>query len=110
MAEGVRDLFKELRGRAAAWLRRQQLAAAYGQLFTSIDGTLVLNDLLREAGVLETSMSAEPHETSFREGKRAMALYILDKLRWAPGELAALAQERTADQMAELAGAQGEAA
>lgn len=111
MADGVANL----RQRAAAWLKRgggltkrQALAAAYQEIFATPAGKLVLNDLLREGGVLEVSyVPGDDAGTHFNDGKRALALHVLHRLRWAPGELATLAQERTEEQLAEM---QGEAA
>lgn len=74
--------------------RRIALARAYRNVFASPgppgDAQLVLHDILREGGILSTSV--EPGLTKFNEGKRALALYILARLRWKEGDAVRLAE------------------
>jgi hypothetical protein len=78
------------------WLRKRRLAAAYRAVFGSPEGKLVLADLLRRGGILETShVPGDACSTAFQEGRRAMALDIIAELRWSDGELVQLAQQRS---------------
>jgi hypothetical protein len=76
--------------------KRAMLLHAYAQTFVhSPAGEIVLLDLLREGGILSVSYQAEdPHQTSFNEGRRSMALTILERLRWTEGDLMQLALAR----------------
>lgn len=84
---------------------RLRLARAYQATFDTLDGKRVLHDILREGGVLTTSMfeGDQGHATAFREGKRALALHVLERLRWSEAEIVAFAQERTSAQINEFA-------
>lgn len=76
--------------------RQYELAQSYQAVFASphfIEGEIVLRDFLREAGILEVQF--DPSDSRFYDGKRAMALYLLQKLRWSPGELAKLGEQIT---------------
>lgn len=78
--------------------QRRRLAGAYTECFATPAGELVLRDLLRICGVLETShQPADAYETAFREGRRSVALEILGRLRWSEAEMVELAKERTAE-------------
>lgn len=81
---------------------RAKLGAAYRRLFESPDGQVVLADLMNRCGLLQTSMTAgEPHMTSFREGRRAIALEIAQLMQWSEMEILALARQRTAEALRE---------
>ena len=77
-------------------LRRQlRLRAAYRDVFATPAGELVLHDLLRRAGILSTSVVlGSPEATHVNEGRRQLALEILQQLRWSEGDLAKLAAQR----------------
>lgn len=83
--------------------RRVSLAHAYRETWESPVGRIVLLDLLREGGVLETSVvdDGSGFMTNFKEGRRSLATHIMDRLRWQEGELVALAAERTAERLAQ---------
>ena len=68
--------------------RRISIIAAYKTVFTSIDGQVVLKDLVARAGLLE----AEPGK--FAAGRRSIVLEILKELRFDETALMALAAER----------------
>ena len=91
-------------------LRRQlRVNAAYQRLFETDDGKLVLLDLLAAGNLLQTSVIVDaPHMTSFNDGKRALALHIIERLRWSEGELVALAMRRTAAQISDAEASIGE--
>lgn len=81
--------------------KRKELAHAYATTFNSPGGKIVLQDLLRKAGLLEVAHEpGDAHTTAWRDGRRSMALEIIEALRWTEGELVALAQEQTAEQIA----------
>jgi hypothetical protein len=79
-----------------AELAKAQLAliGAYRELFENHPaGRMVLTDLLREGGVLSISFQpGDPHATAFNDGKRAMALHVMERLRWSEGQLLQLAR------------------
>lgn len=90
----VRRLFPERH-------RQYELAQSYQATFANphfLEGQIVLRDFLRESGILEVAY--DPSDSRFYDGKRAMALYLLDKLRWSPGELAQLGEQITFAQLA----------
>jgi len=68
--------------------RRIALVKAYKEVFGSIDGQIVLKDLIARAGILE----AEPGK--FAAGRRSIVLEILQNLRFDETALMALAAER----------------
>jgi hypothetical protein len=83
-----------------AWRRRVRLNRAYRALFDSVDGALVLQDLLQRGGVLATSVTgAGADDVHFREGRRSLALDILSELRWSEMEVLQLAREKTGEQL-----------
>lgn len=83
--------------------KRKALAHAYQGTFNTPHGQIVLHDLLRKAGILEVAHEpGDPHTTAWRDGRRSMALEIINALRWTEGELVALAQQQTADEIAEV--------
>lgn len=80
----------------AVFMRRARLNEAYRITFDGTEGKRVLADILEKAGVLQTSVVAgDAYMTAFNEGKRALALTIIDEMRWSPMQLLALAEERT---------------
>lgn len=87
--------------RKSAVATNEKLAAAYSAVFESPDGRIVLADLLARAGMLEVStVFGDPYATHFRDGRRALALEIVNLLRWSEMELLQLAKERTAETLA----------
>ena len=68
--------------------RRITLIAAYKVVFSSLDGQVVLKDLIARAGILE----AEPGK--FAAGRRSIVLEILQQMRFDETALMALAAER----------------
>lgn len=84
----------------AAFRRRSALASAYTTLYRMPEGKMVIDDLLRKAGLLEVShVIGDPSTTAFRDGRRSMGLEVLDAMRWTEGELVKLAQEQTAERL-----------
>lgn len=78
--------------------RYGRMPRAYQRVFYTDDGAQVLRDLAREANALSTSMHAgDPQITAFQEGKRAMFLHIVDKLRWTERDLIKLAEAAARD-------------
>lgn len=77
---------------------------AYRSVFETDAGAIVLRDLAKFAGALETSVEAgDPQMTAFQEGRRAVFLHIAEKLRWNERDLLKLA-EASAAAAAENAG------
>lgn len=62
--------------------RDREIIAAYGRVFNSADGEVVLNDLKESCNGNSTSFVAgDPHFTAFKEGQRAAYLGILEILK-----------------------------
>ena len=53
-------------------------------LFNSKEGERFLEDMKKRYGVYSPTWSAEPHETSYREGQRSVVLYLMSLLRDEP--------------------------
>jgi hypothetical protein len=97
------DLLERMRKLGGTFLRRVRLSESYKATFGTPEGKRVLADILKRAGMLETSMvEGDPAMTSFNEGKRALALSIIDELRWQPMDLVALAEARADDETRSL--------
>ena len=80
--------------------RQRRLAAAYHAVFGTTEGAIVLRDLLSLGGMLETSHTpGDTAHTAFQEGRRSLALEIVNRLRWTETELHTLAAERTTDRL-----------
>lgn len=79
--------------------KQLDLADAYQRVFGTPEGQLVLRDLIGQGGVLE--IAADPADSRFYDGKRALALHILHRLRWSVSELQALGQEITYETLME---------
>ncbi len=62
---------------------RKELKHAYKRLFKTDDGKIVLNDLEKFCGFLNTSTNVEwnPYQTFFAEGRRRVFLRIIGMLR-----------------------------
>lgn len=89
------DLITRMRAMGEAFLRRARLSENYKAVFNHGAGKIVLADILKKGGVLETSVVAgDVQMTAFNEGKRSLALSIVEELRWNPMDLLALAEER----------------
>lgn len=61
--------------------QRLRIHQSYQTVFEQPQGRDVLHDLLREAGMFSTSQTHDPHKTAFNEGKRYIALFVLNRLR-----------------------------
>lgn len=80
---------------------RLQIATAYQRVYESAEGRDVIHDILREGGVLSVAhVEGDPGTSQFNDGKRALAIFICERLRWSEPELVALARETTTDQLA----------
>ncbi len=77
----------------AAVKRQVARTKLYKSLFNSPDGRLVLIDLMRRSGMLET-VSGSAEEALRAEGRRSLVLEIMAELRFNENELLALAEER----------------
>ena len=53
----------------------------YDSVFSGLDGKFVLGSLMDVAGFFKSSFSpGDPHQTSYNEGKRAIALHLIQIL------------------------------
>lgn len=81
----------------AALKKREALRQAYAAVFDSPDGRTVLADIVREGGLLAVGYVAGAPDTAvFADGRRSLALHVLEQLRWGEHDLAALARARAA--------------
>ena len=70
--------------------KQHELVEAYGRVFSSADGELVLADILDQAQAFEATPPAGP--SVFNDGKRAIAFDILRKASVSPELRAELAR------------------
>lgn len=77
--------------------RRMAVARAYGATFDTEMGRVVLDDILRRAGVLRTSFDVRPGMTEWQEGRRSMALEILRQINMDERDFARLTADMTED-------------
>lgn len=70
---------------------RRELALCYRRTFASRDGQEVLADILRRGQVMQTTFDPTPTVAAFNEGRRRIALEIVEMLNADPGQLAQLA-------------------
>ena len=73
--------FSRLKDEAESLKQRLSLHQHYQTIFESPQGKAVLHDLLAACGMFRTSQDSNPHTTAFNEGKRVIALHILDRMR-----------------------------
>lgn len=93
----MRNLFKNASARLRAVQSMLRVRRAY-RIFDTPEGRMVLGDLFNAAGMLSpATVEGDPYLTHFNDGKRALALHILERLRWSEMELLRLAQERADD-------------
>lgn len=99
----IQSLHAKARAVVAFAKARLKLASAYQSVYASPDGAAVINDILREAGILSVShVEGDPGTSAFNDGKRALALYVVQRLRWSEGELVALARAQTTDDLNDI--------
>jgi hypothetical protein len=78
------------------WTRRARIGALYREVFGTAAGEKVLADLLKETGLLQvSSVAGDPHMTHFNDGKRAIGLHVVERMRWTEGALIELAKRQT---------------
>lgn len=76
-------------------------ASAYQQVFGSPEGQIVLQDLLREAGLLSSSVTpGDAYDTHRKEGRREIGLHLISMLAWSQSEVAAFAQAQAGEAVA----------
>jgi hypothetical protein len=77
-----------------------KICGAYNATYESPDGRAMILDMLREAGVLSVAQVAgDPGTSAFNEGKRALGLHILQRLRWSESEIVELARQQTTEML-----------
>lgn len=91
--EQVAKAIKGFRQRAA-------VSNAYHSVYATSAGQMVLHDLMRKGGILETS--PDPTDSRFYEGRRSLAMEICKELRWSEAEMIALARETTKEDLERL--------
>jgi hypothetical protein len=71
-------------------LESAALAMAYRHTFATEQGRTVLADLLRRAGIMQSSFSSDPLETAYREGRRRLGLEIVEAINRDPEAVLAM--------------------
>ena len=100
MIQGLASQARQLLARAK---RERALASAYQQFWRDGEGRMVLEDIFRASGLLEVShVQGDPGTSQFNDGRRSIALHIIQRLRWSEGELVALANAQTREDLEEL--------
>lgn len=80
--------------------RRMAIVGDYHAVYNSPEGERVIQDILRESGLLSVGhVAGDPGSSSFNDGKRAVGLAIIQRLRWSEGELVKLARLQTAAEL-----------
>lgn len=80
--------------------QRMQVAGDYHAVYNMPEGERMIIDLLRESGVLSVAhVAGDPGTSAFNDGKRAMGLFLIQRLRWSEGQLVKLARMQTADEL-----------
>jgi|SRR5579859_723745 len=77
----VPEFVREEIDRFQAWKQRIALKRKYIGLFESPDGREVLHDILRAGNFASNCFNQDPHIAAYNEGKRALALHILSRMR-----------------------------
>jgi hypothetical protein len=71
--------------------QRRALALAYRRTFATPDGQEVLADILRRGQVMQTTFDVDARVAAYNEGRRRMALEIIEMLNADPAQLDRLA-------------------
>jgi hypothetical protein len=67
---------------AALFRRKARIAQTYQAVFATPEGQAVLIDILKSAGLMSIAFEpGDPHRTAFNDGRRSLALEIVQKLR-----------------------------
>ena len=73
--------------------RQAAIAKAYSEVFAKGAGEFVLHDILKEAGLLSVAhVAGDSHSTAWNDGRKSLALTIIERLRWTEGHIVKLAQ------------------
>lgn len=83
----------------AAFRARTRRAQVYRTVYASPEGKIMIEDLLKKGGILE---AAPAEDSRFYEGRRSLALEILNELRWSESEMVHLAEETTTRTLTEI--------
>ncbi len=85
-----------------AFLDRTWRAELYQRAFGTGDGQRVLADILDAAGILKNSqVDGDAYRTAYNEGRRSIALEILELLRWNALDVMKLSQARQSSTLEE---------
>ena len=69
----------------------------YKQVLQSPDGKFLLAALLDFSGLYRQSFSTDPYQTAFNEGKRAVALHIIQQLEFKEEDIRDLIRDYRTD-------------
>lgn len=76
------------------WKRRTRFAQALQAYYDTPDGSFVINELMKRCGLLTTSVDPDPLAMAFAEGRRSVALDMLNELRFSTADAQRLSEER----------------
>lgn len=95
---------------AEAVRQRARLHAAWHAIEATAEGQTVIADLMTLAGATVGSHSpGDPYQTAFNEGRRSIAIDVMERLRWTEARLLEYVRRRDAAADAETAAPQPEA-
>jgi hypothetical protein len=80
--------------------REGAIARAYSDVYATDPGRMVIEDIMRKAGIL--TVASDPTDSRFYDGRRAVALEVLRMLRFTESEMIALARATAREDMERL--------
>lgn len=57
------------------------LIRMYQDIFSTKQGEKVLHDIIKDCGVISSAFTSDPYVISYNEGRRSVALQIMQKLK-----------------------------
>lgn len=90
----------QVRRLGAWWISRAALGEAYRRLYETSDGKLVLDDIMRQGGMIDdVFVGGATDVTAYNSGKRALALHVLRATQGGLSEVVALELQRQAESL-----------
>lgn len=97
---------KRIAGRMLPWNRTvreaERLGEDYRATFATEAGQRVLADLVLRSGLLDVAPPVDAHGAVLQSGRASLALYLVDQLRWQPGDILRMARLDADHQLAEI--------
>ena len=96
------DQVRLIREQGRAFIERTEIAELYQAVLNAPDGQRMLAHFLNMAGLLKTSqVDGDPFRTAWNEGRRSVALEVLELLRWNALDALKLSQARQTSTLSE---------